>query len=105
MVHILPAKAPSRCHAKVCRGRRGGRSGSALLPQPGGFEGLLPRLVKTEANHLRFPQVADAKEVAFDAYPAAPAGTALAEHDHHRVPRIDVLVSFNGVVRPRPKPV
>src|SRR5215218_9683135 len=78
---------------------------TTLLPQTGGFEGFLPRLVQTEADHLRFPQVADAEEVALDSHPATPARPALAKHENHRIPRIDVLAGRNLVVRPRLKPV
>ena len=76
-----------------------------LLPQPSGFEGLLLRLVETEADHLRFPQVEDAEEVALDSHSATPAGPGLAEHENHRVPRVDVLAVLDLVVRLGPKPV
>jgi hypothetical protein len=62
-----------------------------LLRQPGGFEGLLARLIEAVAHDLRPPHVVDAKEVALDLNPAPPARAALVKDDHHRIPRIEVL--------------
>src|SRR5262245_36378342 len=66
-------------------------SSMALLRQPGGFEGLVPRLEQAEAHHLGVLQVPEAEELALDPDSAAPARPGLAEDQHDRVPGVHVL--------------
>jgi hypothetical protein len=62
-----------------------------LLPQPGGFEGLLAGLEEAEAENPQVLQFPDAEEVALTSDPAAPAGSGLREDRHDHVARIDVF--------------
>jgi len=77
--NIRPGKAHATLTPAGSRGAGDVLLRYRLLPQLGGFEGFLARLVHAVLHDLRFPQFVDAKEVPLGPDPAATARTAFGE--------------------------
>jgi hypothetical protein len=68
------------------------RSGRALLPQPGGFEGLVSVEVLAKATELSLPHGHDVVDARFDRNAACCSGSAESPEHHDVFACVDVFL-------------
>jgi hypothetical protein len=78
---------------------------TALLREPGGFEGLLLCRVDTDAGDPSTAELVDEPEGPFDGHPACLTARSLPDPEDYGVPRVDVDLDLIGELVEGAEPV